>query len=119
MTSPITTINNLAQSALDNFEKMDTEQQLDFARDILKQIKDICYKVSTKKYYVRICESRELGELDLENLQLYSLEDIKEEFFAIDYIDEEDMDNLTIEDLQEIAMNNDEYLEEIEIVENL
>ena len=39
----ITRINNLAQSCLDDFEEMDTEQQLDFAKDILRQIQNICY----------------------------------------------------------------------------
>ena len=117
--SVITRINNLAQSCLDKFEEMDTEQQLDYAKDILKQIKNICYDLSTTRYYIRICKDRQLDELDLENLQLYSEEDIREEYVAIDYTDEDEIDNLSIEDLQEIAMNNDEYLEEIDIVSNL
>lgn len=116
--SKITTINNLAQSALDEFEEMGTEQQLDFAKDILRQIKNICYTLNTTRYYVRVCQNH-INELDIENLQLYTLEDIKEEFIAIDYIDEEEADSLTIADLQEIAMNNNEFLEEIEVVKYL
>lgn len=117
--SAIITINNLAQSCEDNFESMDTEQQLDYAKDILKQIKNICRNLNTKKYYVRICKDRQLDELDLENLQLYSEDDIKEEYVAIDYVDEDDIDNLSMTDLQEIAYNNDEYLEEIDIIQYL
>ena len=117
--SAITRINNLAQSALDDFEEMDTEQQLDFAKDILRQIKNICYDLSTKRYYVRICKNRQLDELDLENLQLYTEDDIREEYIAIDYVSEDEVDELSITDLQEIACNNDEYLEEIEVIQNL
>ena len=67
----------------------------------------------------RICKDRQLDELDLENLQLYSEDDIREEYVAIDYVDEDDIDGLTIADLQEIAYNNDEYLEEIDIIQYL
>lgn len=114
----ITRINNLAQSCLDDFEEMDTEQQLDFAKDILRQIQNICYSLSTKRYYVRVCQNH-ISELDIENLQIYSEEDIREEFVAIDYVDEDEINNLSIEDLQEIAMNNNEYLEEIEVIQSL
>ena len=48
MESPYTTIKNLAQSCLDDFEEMDIEQQLDFTRDVLKQIQDICDKETRK-----------------------------------------------------------------------
>jgi len=116
--SKVTTINNLAQSALDEFEEMNTEQQLDFAKDILRQIKNICYTLSTTRYYVRICKN-EFEELDIENLTIYTLEDIKEDFIACDYISEDEADSLTIADLQEIAMNNNEFLEEIEVVKYL
>ena len=44
MESSYTTIKNLAQSCLDDFEEMDIEQQLDFTRDVLKQIQGICDK---------------------------------------------------------------------------
>ena len=42
-----TIIKNLTQSCLDNVEEMDVEQQLDFTRDVLKQIQDICDKELT------------------------------------------------------------------------
>ena len=119
MSSAITTINNLAQSCLDEFEEMDTEQQLDYAKDVLRQIKNICYDLNTKRYYVRICKDRQLDELDLENLQLYTEEDIREEYVNIDYVDEDEIDGLSITDLQEVALNNDEYIEEIEVIQNL
>lgn len=66
-----------------------------------------------KKYYVRICKDYE-GELDLSILQLYSEDDIKEEYLAIDYIDEDDLPNLTMEDMQVIADRNNEKLVEID-----
>ena len=116
--SKVTTINNLAQSALDEFEEMNTEQQLDFAKDILRQIKNICYTLSKTRYYVRVCKNR-FDELDIENLSIYTLEDIKEEFIEIDYISEEEADSLDFADLQEIAINNNEFLEEIEVVKYL
>ena len=116
--SKVTTINNLAQSALDEFEEMDTEQQLDFAKDILRQIKNICYTLNTTRYYVRVCKDK-YDELDIENLEIYTEDDIREEFIAIDYIDEEEADSLTIADLQEIAAENNEFLEEIEVVKYL
>ena len=84
----------------------------------MRQIKNICYSLSTKRYYVRVCQNH-IGELDIENMQIYTEDDIREEFVAIDYVDEDEVDSLSIEDLQEIAMNNNEYLEEIEIVKNL
>ena len=116
--SKVTTINNLAQSALDEFEEMDTEQQLDFAKDILRQIKNICYTLSTTRYYVRLCKTH-IGKLDIENLTIYTLEDIKEDFIASGYIDEEEADSLDFADLQEVAENNNEFLEEIEVVKYL
>ncbi len=116
--SKITTINNLAQSALDSFENDDIEQQLDFAKDILRQITNICYTLNTTRYYVRVCKDK-YDELDIENLDIYSEDDIREEFIAIDYIDEEEADSLTIADLQEVAANNNEFLEEIEVVRSL
>ena len=116
--SKVTTINNLAQSALDEFEEMDTEQQLDFAKDILRQIKNICYTLSTTRYYVRLCKTH-IGKLDIENLSIYTLEDIKEDFIACDYISEEEADSLDFADLQEVAENNNEFLEEIEVVKYL
>ena len=90
--SKVTTINNLAQSALDEFEEMDIEQQLDFAKDILKHITNICYTLSKTRYYVRLCKTH-IGKLDIENLSIYTLEDIKEDFIVSGYIDEEE-DNL-------------------------
>ena len=70
--SRITTINNLAQSALDSFENDDIEQQLDFAKDILRQITNICYTLSKTRYYIRVCKNR-FDELDIENLSVYTL----------------------------------------------
>ena len=117
--SPITTINNLAQSVIDVFYNEDCNMdKTAYAEDIMRQIKNICYSLSTKKYYVRVCQNH-ISELDIENLQIYSEEDIREEFVAIDYVDEDEVDSLTIADLQEIAINNNEYLEEIEIIRNL
>ena len=46
-------------------------------------------------------------------------DDIREEFIAIDYIDEKEADSLTIADLQEIAAENNEFLEESEVVKYL
>ena len=117
--SPITTINNLAQSVIDTFYNEDCSiDKLAYTEDIMRQIKNICYSLSTKKYYVRVCQNH-ISELDIENMQIYTEEDIREEFVAIDYVDEDEVDNLSIEDLQEIAMNNNEYLEEIEVIRSL
>ena len=117
--SPITTINNLAQSVIDTFYDEDCDMdKAAYAEDIMRQIQNICYSLSTKKYYVRICQNH-ISELDIENMQIYTEEDIREEFVAIDYVDEDEIDNLSIEDLQEIAMNNNEYLEEIEVIRSL
>jgi hypothetical protein len=117
--SPITTINNLAQSVIDTFYNEDCSMdKLAYTEDVMRQIKNICYSLSTKKYYVRVCQNN-IGELDIENMQIYTEEDIREEFVAIDYVDEDEVNNLSIEDLQEIAMNNNEYLEEIEVIRSL
>ena len=117
--SPITRINNLAQSVIDIFYDEDcTTDKTSYAEDTMRQIKNICYSLNTKKYYVRVCQNH-ISELDIENMQIYSEEDIREEFVAIDYVNEDEIDSLSIEDLQEIAMNNNEYLEEIEIIQNL
>ena len=117
--SAITTINNLAQSVIDVFynDNCDMDKTA-YAEDIMRQIKNICYSLSTKRYYVRVCQNH-IGELDIENMQIYTEDDIREEFVAINYVDEDEVDSLSIEDLQEIAMNNNEYLEEIEIIKNL
>ena len=119
MESPITTINNLAQSVIDVFYNDDCDMdKTAYVEDIARQIQNVCYTLSTKKYYVRVCQNH-IGELDIENMQIYTEDDIREEFIAIDYVDEDEIDGLSIEDLQEIAMNNNEYLEEIEIIRNL
>ena len=120
MTEPlITTINNLAQSVIDVFYNEDCDMdKTSYTENIMRQIQNICHNLSTKKYYVRVCQNH-ISELDIENMQIYSEEDIREEFMAIGYVDEDEIDSLSIEDLQEIAMNNNEYLEEIEIIKNL
>ena len=117
--SPITTINNLAQSVIDTFYNEDCSiDKTAYAEDVMRQIKNICYSLNTKKYYIRVCQNH-ISELDIENMQIYTEEDIREEFVAIDYVDEDEIDNLSIEDLQEVAMNNNEYLEEIEVIRSL
>lgn len=56
--SPITTINNLAQSVIDTFYDEDCSMdKLAYTEDIIKQIKNICYSLSTKNTmseYVKI-----------------------------------------------------------------
>ena len=119
--APLEKISTLIESVIHETyqDNVSAQDKIDYTRNTLRNILDIIKNLSAKKYYVRICKDRQLDELDIENLQLYSEDDIREEYFAIDYIDEDEVNNLSIEDLQEIAMNNDEYLEEISVIQNL
>ena len=119
MIPTLTKISTLAESILQELNT-DTSAQdkLDYTCKTLQTIQDTLKNLSAKKYYVRICQNH-IGELDIENMQIYTEDDIREEFVAIDYVDEDDIDSMSIEDLQEIAMNNNEYIEEIEIIQSI
>ena len=119
--TPLESISILIESIIDETyqDSVTVQDKLDYTRKTLRNVLDKIQSLKAKKYYVRICKDRQLDELDLENLQLYSEDDIREEYVAIDYVDEDDIDGLTMEDLQEIAYNNDEYLEEIDIIQYL
>ena len=107
MTSTIEKIQELSEKCKDS-------KDLDELNKVLDQIQELCQEIRRQKYFVRICETYE-GDLDLENLQLYTEDEIREEFVAIDYIDEDEIDNYNINDLQEVAFKNNEVLQEIEI----
>ena len=118
MENSISTINNLAQSIIDVFYDDDCEMdKTSYAEDVLKQIQSICNRLATKRYYIRVSENT--SNFELENLQLYTEETIKEEFIAIGYITEEQAEFITIGELKEIASENNEVIQEIDVVENL
>lgn len=114
-------LQNLINSCLAKVVDMPSSQQSEYAIWTLKRVQEELNSMSSKKYYVRICKDRELDELDIENMQLFSFEDLKDEFYAIDYIDDKlfESSDLTITDLQEIASANDEFIAELEVVKNL
>ena len=77
MENSISTINNLAQSIIDVFYDDDCEMdKTSYTEDVLRQIQNICQKLATKRYYIRVAENT--SNFELENLQLYTEESIKE-----------------------------------------
>lgn len=62
----------------------------------------------------RICRD-EYNELDLDNVKMYTKKQLIDEYKQIDYIDEEEIeeigiDNIELMELQEVAEMNNEYL---------